>query len=168
MYYRIAIQQDTSPRWRWRSDRLRSLSTVVRWLQYFSCFPRERLRVFNSASPQELDEQLRRANQGLPPCGRQQRTSVPAHPSPPLARPLCYRQPAAALSQQAERCLSGARDSRWKAGWSAGGKRWRAGWVAIPIVPIGSACRGTQQRSAHGWRCWPGYSLETCTPKLQR
>lgn len=72
MYYRIAIQANTPPIWRWRSAVLGSLPIVLRWLLYTHCFPREHLFVFSAASREELDDELRRANAGLA------FTSVPA------------------------------------------------------------------------------------------
>jgi hypothetical protein len=65
MYYRVAIQVDAQPPWKWQSTALSSLGTLLQWLQFYRAFPRERLRIFSSASPQELNEQLARENQGL-------------------------------------------------------------------------------------------------------
>ena len=65
MYYRIAIQVDAQSPWKWQSTTLSSLGTLLQWLQVYRAFPQERLRIFSSASPQELNEQLARENQGL-------------------------------------------------------------------------------------------------------
>jgi hypothetical protein len=65
MYYRIAIQVEAQPPWKWQSTALSSLGTLLQWLQVYRAFPQERLRIFSSASPQELNEQLARENQGL-------------------------------------------------------------------------------------------------------
>ena len=64
MYYRVAIQADTSTRWRWCSTVLSSLDTVFRFLRLYYA-PLEHLLVFSSGSCEELDEQLARENQGL-------------------------------------------------------------------------------------------------------
>lgn len=66
MYYRVAIQADTSTRWRWCSTVLSSLDTVFRFLRLYYA-PLEHLLVFSSGSCEELDEQLARENQGLGP-----------------------------------------------------------------------------------------------------
>jgi len=64
MYYRIAIQVDVQSPWKWQSTTLSGLCTLLQWLQVSRAFPQERLRIFSSASPQELNEQLARENQG--------------------------------------------------------------------------------------------------------
>jgi|GraSoiStandDraft_40_1057318.scaffolds.fasta_scaffold785190_1 hypothetical protein len=65
MLYRVAIQADTSTRWRWCSTVLSSLDAVFRFLQLYYA-PLEHLLVFSSGSCEEIDEQLARENQGLP------------------------------------------------------------------------------------------------------
>jgi hypothetical protein len=65
MYYRVAIQADTSTRWRWCSTVVSSLDTLFRFLR-LNYAPLEHLLVFSSGSCEELDEQLARENQGLP------------------------------------------------------------------------------------------------------
>jgi hypothetical protein len=72
MYYRVAIQVDASPTWKWKSTALSSLNTLFHWLQYYRVLPHDRLRIFSSSSQEELNEQLVRENQGL------LSTSVPA------------------------------------------------------------------------------------------
>jgi hypothetical protein len=72
MYYRIAIQADPSQCWTWRSTPLDSLNVVMRWLLFYSALPRHHLRVFSSASRDDLCEQLVRENAGVGS------TSVPA------------------------------------------------------------------------------------------
>jgi hypothetical protein len=64
MYYRVAIQADTSTRWRWCSTVLSSLDTVFRFLGLYYA-PLEHLLVFSSGSCEEIDEQLARENQEL-------------------------------------------------------------------------------------------------------
>ena len=65
MYYRVAIQVDASPTWKWKSPALSSLNTLFQWLQYYRAEPHDRLRIFSSSSQEELNEQLVRENQGL-------------------------------------------------------------------------------------------------------
>jgi hypothetical protein len=72
MYYRVAIQVDAQPPWKWQSTALSSLNIVLQWLQVYRAFPQERLRIFSSSSREALNEQLVRENQGL------SSTSVPA------------------------------------------------------------------------------------------
>ena len=72
MYYRVAIQVDALPTWKWKSTALSSLNTLFHWLQYYRVLPHDRLRIFSSSSQEELNEQLVRENQGL------LSTSVPA------------------------------------------------------------------------------------------
>ncbi len=72
MYYRVAIQVEAQPPWKWQSTALSSLNIVLQWLQVYRAFPQERLRIFSSPSREELNEQLARENQG------RSSTSVPA------------------------------------------------------------------------------------------
>jgi len=72
MYYRVAIQGDAQPTWKWQSTALSSLNSVLQWLQVYRAFPHERLRIFSFSSREGLNEQLVRENQGLAS------TSVPA------------------------------------------------------------------------------------------
>ena len=65
MYYQVAIQVKASPTWQWKSTPLNSQSILLRWLQFYRLFPRERLRIFSSPSREGLNEQLVRENQGL-------------------------------------------------------------------------------------------------------
>jgi hypothetical protein len=58
MYYRIAIQSQSSPAWRWVSTPLGSLNNVMQWLRFYQSLPRDRLRVFESASREDLSGQL--------------------------------------------------------------------------------------------------------------
>ena len=64
MYYRVAIQVDASPTWKWKSTPLSSLNILIHWLQYYRVLPHDRLRIFSSRSQEELNEQLVRENQG--------------------------------------------------------------------------------------------------------
>jgi hypothetical protein len=65
MYYRVAIQVDAQPAWKWQSTTLGSLNSLLQWLQVYRAFPQERLRIFSSPSRETLNEQLARENQGL-------------------------------------------------------------------------------------------------------
>jgi hypothetical protein len=65
LYYRVAIQVDASPTWKWKSTPLSSLNILIHWLQYYRVLPLDRLRIFSSRSQEELNEQLVRENQGL-------------------------------------------------------------------------------------------------------
>jgi hypothetical protein len=65
MYYRVAIQVDAQPTWKWKSTPLSSLNILIHWLQYYRVLPHDRLRIFSSRSQEELNEQLMRENQGL-------------------------------------------------------------------------------------------------------
>lgn len=85
MYYRVAIQTNTPPIWRWRSTALSSAPTVMRWLLYFYSIPRERLSVFSSDSREGLDEHLQRANGGLPFSSTPATQFVPVWNTPPQA-----------------------------------------------------------------------------------
>ena len=65
MYYRVAIQVDASPTWKWKSTALSSLNILLQWMQYYRMLPLGRLRIFSSRSQEDLNEQLVRENQGL-------------------------------------------------------------------------------------------------------
>jgi hypothetical protein len=64
MYYRIAIQTAQSSNWQWQSTPLNSLGALLRWLQFYRIFPRDRLRIFSSCERQQLHAQLAALNQG--------------------------------------------------------------------------------------------------------
>jgi hypothetical protein len=53
MYYRIAIQVDAQPTWKWQSTALSSLNSLLQWLQVYRAFPQERLRIFSSTGSVE-------------------------------------------------------------------------------------------------------------------
>jgi hypothetical protein len=65
IYYRVALQENQSATWRWKSGLLNSLHGVLGLLKLYSSIPREHIRVFLSTSPDQMDEMLSRANQGL-------------------------------------------------------------------------------------------------------
>ena len=64
-YYRVAQQMDHASTLQWKSTTLSSLDALFAWLRLYRAFPVERLRVFSSASREELGEQLQRERQGL-------------------------------------------------------------------------------------------------------
>ncbi len=66
IYYRVALQGSHPDTWRWKSGPLTSLHPVLGWLHLYRCMPKERIRVFLSTSPEQMQEMLSRANQGLP------------------------------------------------------------------------------------------------------
>lgn len=65
IYYRVALHGSQSATWRWKSSPLTSLDSVLGWLHLYRCVPREHIRVFLSSSPEQMEEMLRRENQGL-------------------------------------------------------------------------------------------------------
>jgi hypothetical protein len=65
MYYRVAIQVDSSPTWKWRSTVLSSLNALFQWLRLYQALPQDHLRVFSSSSREGMDEQLACEKKGL-------------------------------------------------------------------------------------------------------
>ena len=65
MYYRVPIQVDAPPSWRWKSSVLSSLNSLFQWFRFYHAFPLERLRVFSSCSREALNEQLTQENEGF-------------------------------------------------------------------------------------------------------
>ena len=70
MYYRVANRQERDQlnrplSWQWKSTPLSSLNTLLQFLRLYRALPQDCLRVFSSASREELKEQLVRENQGL-------------------------------------------------------------------------------------------------------
>jgi hypothetical protein len=65
IYYRVALRENQSATWRWKSSRLTSLDGVLGWLHLYRCVPREHIRVFLSSLPEQMEAMLNRANQGL-------------------------------------------------------------------------------------------------------
>ncbi len=66
LYYRVALQGSQPATWRWKSGPFTSLHAVLGWLYLYRCMPKERIRVFLSTSPEQMEAMLSRANQGLP------------------------------------------------------------------------------------------------------
>jgi hypothetical protein len=50
MYYRIAIQVEDAPAWKWKSSILGSFELLVQWLRYYRILPVARLRIFVATS----------------------------------------------------------------------------------------------------------------------
>ena len=65
MYYRVALQESQATTWQWKSTILTSLHAVLGLLNIFRCVPKEHIRVFLSTTPEQMDEMLSQANQGL-------------------------------------------------------------------------------------------------------
>ncbi len=65
IYYRLALQGNQSPTWRWKSTVLTSLEAVLGLLKIYRSVPKERIRVFLSSTVEEMDEMLKRENEGL-------------------------------------------------------------------------------------------------------
>ncbi len=65
-YYRVALQRDQSPTWRWASTVLTSLDGVFAFIRLYHLVPRDHLRAFFSSSVDSLNGMLARENQGLP------------------------------------------------------------------------------------------------------
>src|SRR5262252_6404472 len=65
MYYRVALQESQATTWQWKSTVLTSLHAVLGLLNIFRCVPKEHIRVFLSTTPEQMDEMLSQANQGL-------------------------------------------------------------------------------------------------------
>jgi len=65
MYYRVAIQGDSSALWQWKSTMLSSLDALFQFLRLYRALPQDRLRVFSSSSREEMNEQLARENKAL-------------------------------------------------------------------------------------------------------
>src|SRR5260370_36517418 len=65
IYYRVAIQGSQSATWCWKSGSLTSLHPVLGVLNRYRCVPKEHIRVFLSTSPEQMEEMLSQANQGL-------------------------------------------------------------------------------------------------------
>jgi len=64
MYYRVAIRQNTSTPWQWKSTAISSLTALFQFLRRYDKLAQDRLRVFSSPCIEEMDEQLARENNG--------------------------------------------------------------------------------------------------------
>lgn len=65
LYYRVAIQGSQSAAWHWKSSPLTSLDSVLGVLKLYRCMSKDKIRVFLSTAPEQMEEMLSRANQGL-------------------------------------------------------------------------------------------------------
>src|SRR5260370_36678054 len=65
IYHRVAIQGRQSATWCWKSGPLTSLHPVLGVLNLYRCVPKQHIRVLLSTSPEQMEEMLSRANQGL-------------------------------------------------------------------------------------------------------
>ena len=65
MYYRVAVQTNSSPVWKWKSTVLSSLNALFHFLRLHHTIPAKSLRIFTSASAEDMNEMLLRENHGL-------------------------------------------------------------------------------------------------------
>ncbi|MHB8600463.1 MAG: hypothetical protein ACYDER_27100 [Ktedonobacteraceae bacterium] len=65
MYYRVAIQTNSSPAWKWKSTVLSSLDVLFRFLKLHHTIPAHKLRIFTSTSREDMNEMLLREKNGL-------------------------------------------------------------------------------------------------------
>ena len=65
MYYRVAIQADSSSILEWKSSVLSELSALFQWLRLHQALRYDRLRLFSCSSREELIDQLMQENEGL-------------------------------------------------------------------------------------------------------
>jgi len=97
MYYRVAIQTNSSSTWQWKSTTISSLNALFQFLRRYQKLPQDHLRIFSSACSEDIDEQLARENNGLGSrsvtaaqfmqermIGSQSRTAVADAPSPSI------------------------------------------------------------------------------------
>src|SRR5579863_6597606 len=65
IYYRLAVQENETSKWIWKSTTLTSLVAVLHLLRIYSPIPEERIRVFSSICKEEMAAMLNRENDGL-------------------------------------------------------------------------------------------------------
>ena len=65
IYYRIAVQENETSLWVWKSTVVTSLVAVLQLLRMYNPIPAERIRVFSAACKEEMAEMLDRENDGL-------------------------------------------------------------------------------------------------------
>ena len=68
MYYRVAIRQNNSPTWQWKSTTISSLTALFQFLRRYDKISPDHLRVFSCNTVEEMDEQLASENNGLGSC----------------------------------------------------------------------------------------------------
>jgi hypothetical protein len=64
-YYRLALRDQQTGRWIWKTTALTSLQAVFQLLRVYRALPQERLRVFTASSKEDLREMLIRENENL-------------------------------------------------------------------------------------------------------
>src|SRR5438445_9425321 len=168
MYYRVAIQVDPLPIWKWKSTALSSLNILLHWLQYYRVLPHDRLRIFSSSSPEELHEQLVRENQGFLSTSAmatqflQERMLAPrevvredqqVRREETSERPPSLPLPSHRLQRAAE------------AHWTSEGMSSNVGQVAIMTSRTGSRWQLRCHKSWPGRSFWSESSRETCSRK---
>ena len=65
IYYRIAVQDNDTSKWIWKSTILTSLVSVLHLLRLYSPMSPERIRVFSATCAEELSAMLNRENEGM-------------------------------------------------------------------------------------------------------
>ncbi|MEO8973536.1 MAG: hypothetical protein ABI406_18260 [Ktedonobacteraceae bacterium] len=65
MYYRVAIQTNSSPVLKWKSTAMCSLDVLLQFLRLYRALPAHSLRIFVSPARDNLDEMLLRENNGF-------------------------------------------------------------------------------------------------------
>jgi hypothetical protein len=65
VYYRVAIQTNSLPAWKWESSVLSSLDILFQFLRLHHAIPAHQLRIFTSPSREDMNEMLLRENSGL-------------------------------------------------------------------------------------------------------
>lgn len=65
MYYRVAVQVNDEPTWKWKSTVLSSLNTLFQFFRLYSTLPHDQLLVFSSPQHEGLDEMLKQENNGF-------------------------------------------------------------------------------------------------------
>lgn len=65
MYYRVAIQTNSSPTWKWKSGVLCSLNVLFQYLRLHHAIAAHSLLIFTSSSREDMDEMLSYENNGL-------------------------------------------------------------------------------------------------------
>ncbi len=65
MYYRVAIQTNSSSEWKWTSTVLSSLDVLFQFLKLHHAIPVQNLRIFTSSTRENMNEMLSCENNGL-------------------------------------------------------------------------------------------------------
>lgn len=67
-YYRMALQNQQTTAWIWKTTVLTSLQAVLQLLRIYSALPQDHIRVFTAASKENLNEMLTNENTNLASC----------------------------------------------------------------------------------------------------